>query len=493
MAMNSTDPQHREILTNIAYQAMLDRGLEPEFSTEALDELSQIKGPAPIDSQPARDLRGLLWCSIDNDDSLDLDQLTVAEAMTGGEIKVFVAVADVDALVKKGSAIDLHARQNTTSVYTPAIIFPMLPEKLSTDLTSLNRGEDRLAIVIEMVIHPDGSLGDSDVYLAAVRNHAKLAYISVGAWLEGDGDLPEAVAEVPGLAENLRLQDRASQAMRAYRHAQGALSLETIEAKPVFDGDALSNLEFEHKTRANAIIENFMINANGVNARFLTAKKYPSIRRVVVEPKRWDRIVEIASERGEKLPGEPDPKALEAFLVEMKKTDPQHFPDLSLAVIKLLGQGEYVAEIPGRPAPGHFGLAAKDYMHSTAPNRRYPDLITQRLVKAALLNQPSPYSMTELSTLAEHCTEQEDDANKIERQVNKSAAALLLQNRIGDQFSGFVTGASNKGTWVRLLNMPVEGKVVAGFEGLDVGQRIRVQLQSVDVDRGFIDFKRVHG
>lgn len=491
--MSSTDHKHRDILTDIAYQAMLDRGMDPEFSPEALDELNQIKGPAPIDSEPARDLRGLLWCSIDNDDSLDLDQLTVAEGLPDGKIKIYVAVADVDALVKKGSAIDLHARQNTTSVYTPAVIFPMLPEKLSTDLTSLNQDQDRLAIVIEMVVNTDGSLQDSDVYLAAVCNHAKLAYTSIGAWLEGDASLPQAASAVPGLADNLRLQDQVAQAMKAYRHAQGALSLETIEAKPVFDGDALSNLEFEHKTRADAIIENFMINANGVNARFLTTKHFPSIRRVVVEPKRWDRIVEIAAEHDVKLPGAPDPKALENFLVEMKQTDPQHFPDLSLTIIKLLGQGEYVAEIPGRTAPGHFGLAAKDYTHSTAPNRRYPDLITQRLLKAALLNQPSPYSMTELTTLAEHCTEQEDDANKIERQVTKSAAALLLQHRIGEQFNGFVTGASEKGTWVRLINMPVEGKVVSGFEGLDVGQRVRVQLVSVDVDRGFIDFKRVHG
>lgn len=489
--MTREDHQHRSILIRIAYQAMLDRGLAPDFPPEALAELDQINAPAAINSEPARDLRNLLWASIDNDDSLDLDQLTVAEAMSAERVKVWVAVANVDALVKKGSAIDLHACQNTTSVYTPAIIFPMLPEKLSTNLTSLNYGEDRLSVVVEMIINPDGSLQDSGVYLAAVRNHAKLAYSSVGAWLEGVGPMPEAVRAVPGLADVLRLQDQVAQKMKSYRHAHGALSFETIEAKPVFTGDELSSLEFAKRNRADEIIENFMIGANGVTARFLASQNFPSIRRVVVEPRRWGRIVEVAAEYGEKLPGKPDPEALEAFLVEMKKIDPQHFADLSLTIIKLLGPGEYVAEQPGEAGPGHFGLAAKDYTHSTAPNRRYPDLITQRLLKAALLKKPVPYTLDELMLLARHCTEQEDDANKIERQVTKSAAALLLQSRIGEQFEAFVTGASEKGTWVRLLKMPIEGKVISGFEGLDVGNHVRVQLISVDVDRGFIDFRRI--
>lgn len=490
--MQTNNDQHREILKDIAYHAMLDRGLLPEFSPEALAELNRITMPAPIASEPARDLRNLLWASIDNDDSLDLDQLSVGEALDGGRVKILVAVADVDALVKKGSAIDTHAQQNTTSVYTPAEIFPMLPEKLSTDLTSLNYNQDRLSIVIEMVMNTDGSLQASDVYLAAVRNHAKLAYPSVGAWLQGDGAMPEAVAAVSGLAENLRLQDQAAQNMKSYRHAHGALSFETIEAKPVFEGDTISRLEFEHRTRADEIIENLMITANGVTARFLTAKNYPSIRRVVLVPKRWDRIMEIAEEHGVKLPGEPASKPLEDFLVQMKQEDPQHFPDLSLAIIKLLGPGEYVAEKPGENMPGHFGLAAKDYTHSTAPNRRFSDLVTERLLKAALAGMPSPYEISELESLAQHCTDQEDAANKVERQVTKSAAALLLESRIGEQFDAFVTGASEKGTWVRLLKMPVEGRLEVGYEGLDVGHRVRVQLISVDVNRGFIDFKRVH-
>ena len=334
-----------------------------------------------------RDLTDLLWASIDNDDSRDLDQLTVAEALPGDKVKIRVAVADVDALVKNGSAIDEHARHNTTSVYTAAKIFPMLPEKLSTDLTSLNFDEERLAVVVEMVIGADGSLQGSDIYRARVRNHAKLAYNSVAAWLEGNGAVPEGIAAVNGLAENLRVQDRIAQSLKNLRHVHGALSLETIEAKPIFDGDQIRDLEVEEKNRAKEIIEDFMIAANGVTARYLAARKFPSIRRVVRTPKRWDRIVELAQEHGFRLPADPDSEALDEFLVKEKAADPLRFPDLSLAVIKLLGAGEYVAELPGDTAPGHFGLAVKDYAHSTAPNRRYTDLITQRLLKAAIAGQ----------------------------------------------------------------------------------------------------------
>ena len=411
--------------------------------------------------------------------------------MPGDKVKILVAVADVDALVNNGSAIDEHARHNTTSVYTAGSIFPMLPEKLSTDLTSLNFNEDRLAIVVEMVISADGSLMDSDIYRARVRNHAKLAYNSVAAWLEGNGILPEAVAAVKGLEENLRLQDRAAQSMKDLRHVHGALSFETVEARPVFDGDEIRDLEVEKRNRAKDIIEDFMIGANGVTARYLSSKKFPSIRRVVRTPKRWERIVELADEHGSKLPNTPDSKALEEFLTKAKAADPIRFPDLSLAVIKLMGAGEYVAELPGDTAPGHFGLAVRDYTHSTAPNRRYTDLITQRLLKAAIGGSPLPYSNDELEALAKHCTEEEDAANKVERQVGKSAAAMLLEHRIGEQFDAIVTGASSKGTWARLLTIPVEGRVIYVFEGLDVGNRIRVQLTSVDVDRGYIDFRKV--
>jgi exoribonuclease-2 len=476
---------------------MLERGLLPDFSAEALAELGQLQAPSKPGEEPGdgslgiRDLRSLLWASLDNDDSRDLDQLTVAEALPGGNTRLLVAVADVAWLVSRGSAIDDHARHNTTSVYTAGGIFPMLPEKLSTDLTSLNPGEDRLSLVVVMVIDPGGTLRDSDVYRAWVTNHAKLAYPGVSAWLEGRGGPPQSLAAVKGLDEVLRLQDRVAQSMKRLRHVHGALSLETLEARPVFDGNQLRALDVEKKDRAKEIIEDSMVAANGVTARYLSAKGVPSIRRVVRTPRRWDRIVAVASERKAVLPDRPDSKALEEFLVRQKAADPERFPDLSLTVIKLLGSGEYVAELPGGNVAGHFGLAVKDYAHSTAPNRRYPDLLTQRLVRAAIAGQPVPYRMDELEALAAHCTEAEDEATKVERRVAKSAAALLLASRLGEQFDSIVTGASGKGTWVRLLTVPVEGKLVQGFEGADVGDRMRVELTSVDVQRGFIDFSKV--
>ncbi len=499
MSMNDNkvnDNKARSILQDIAKKAMLGRGLLPDFSIKALAELDRIQAPATTNDVNVRDLRDLIWASIDNDDSRDLDQLTTAVAMNGDKVKIMVAVSDVDALVKKGSALDGQACRNTASVYTAAKIFPMLPEKLSTNLTSLNLNEDRLAVVVEMVIGADGSLQEADVYRARVRNHAKLAYNMVAAWLEGSTDMPNAavpleIAAVDGLAENLRLQDRAAQSMRNFRHLRGALCLETIEAKPVFEGDSLLDLQVEEKNRAKDIIEDFMIAANGVTVRYLTSRKIPSIRRVVRVPKRWERIVGIAAEHAFKLPKNPDPKALERFLTMEKAADPLRFPDLSLAVIKLLGTGEYIAELPGESSTGHFGLAAKDYTHSTAPNRRYADLITQRLLKAAIDTAPVPYNKDELADLAAHCTEKEDAVNKVERQVGKSAAALLLESRIGEQFDSIVTGASIKGTWVRLLDIPVEGMLINGFQGVDVGDRIRVQLISVDIAQGFIDFGRV--
>ncbi|MDD2922527.1 MAG: RNB domain-containing ribonuclease [Anaerolineales bacterium] len=489
--MNTHEKNHRAILKSIAHRAMLERDLLPDFSNEALAELEQHKPAITLDGDTVRVNQQVLWASIDNDDSRDLDQLTAAEAMSEDRTRILVAVADVDSFVHDGSAIDEHARHNTTSVYTAAEIFPMLPEKVSTDITSLNFNEDRLAIVIEMEIGADGSLQNSSIYRARVNNHAKLAYNSVAAWLEGKGAMPKEVADVEGLAENIQLQDRVAQKMKKLRHVHGALSLETIEAKPVFDGDQIRALEVEEKNRAKEIIADFMIAANGVTARYLSAHKFPSIRRVVRIPKRWERIVEIAAENKFGLPSIPNSKALEEFLIQQKAADPLRFPDLSLAVIKLLGSGEYVAELPDGNVPGHFGLAVKDYAHSTAPNRRYPDLLTQRLLKAALAGKPAPYSKDDLDALAVHCTEAEDAAKKVERHVAKSAAALLLEARIGEQFDAIVTGASVKGTWVRLLKVPAEGKVVKGFEGVDVGDRIHVQLLDVDVERGYIDFKKI--
>jgi VacB/RNase II family 3'-5' exoribonuclease len=486
------DGQHRALLQRIARRAMIERGLLPDFSSQALAELEEIAGRAGA-AGPLRDLRHPLWCSIDNDDSRDLDQLTVAESLPDDAIKVFVAVADVDALVKKDTAIDSHARRNTTSVYTPARIFSMLPEKLSTDLTSLNYGSDRGAVVVEMTVGKDGSITGSDVYGAMVQNRAKLAYNGVAAWLEGTGPAPEALSAVPGLDENLRLQDRAAQRMKEFRHVHGALSLETIEARLVFDDGSLRDVEAETKNRAKELIEDFMIAANGVTARYLAGRKLPSFRRVVRTPKRWDRIVELAAEHGFTLPERPDARSLEGFLVHEKAVDPLRFPDLSLSVIKLLGAGEYAVEPPEGRSDGHFGLAVKDYSHSTAPNRRYPDIITQRLLKAAIAGERPPYGLEELAALAAHCTEKEDAAKKVERQVRKSAAALLLERRIGEQFDAIVTGAAEKGTWVRLLHPPVEGRLESGLQGVDVGHRVRVELVRTDVERGYIDFRRVSG
>jgi exoribonuclease-2 len=479
----------RSDLRKIARRVMQERGLLPDFSPAAIAE-ADAASPATAGSEASvRDLRGLLWASIDNDDSRDLDQLTVAEPQAGNAAKILVAIADVDATVRKGSAVDDHARANTTSVYTAAEIFSMLPERLSTDLTSLGEDEDRLALVMEMTVAPEGTVASSAVYRASVRNRAKLAYNAVAAWLDGKGPAPSRLAAVPGLEEQIRVQDRIAQAMKALRHQHGALTLDTAEARAVWDGEMVTDLRAEPQNRAQELIEGFMVAANGVTARYLESKGFPSLRRVLKAPERWNRIVALAAPFGESLPLEPDAHALQEFLTRRKSADPTRFQDLSLSVVKLLGSGEYVAERPGGPVDGHFGLAVRDYTHSTAPNRRFPDLLTQRLLKAAVAGQPVPYGDDELGALARHCTLQEDNAAKVERQVRKSAAALLLAPRIGERFDGIVTGASDKGTWVRILRPPVEGRVVRGFEGLDVGDRTRVKLVRTDVERGFIDFE----
>jgi len=478
-----------EQLQHIAHDLMQSRGFLPDFSPEVMAEARSLAAAPMPGGDGVRDLRGLPWASIDNDDSMDLDQLSVSEALPDGATKVLVAIADVDALVKKGSAIDGHAAVNTTSVYTPAQIFPMLPERLSTDLTSLADGQDRLAIVIELAVGADGALGASAIYRAMVRNRAKLAYNGVAAWLEGTAPPPPRLAAVPGLDAQLRAQDRAAQALRRVRHDSGALQLETPEARAVFDQGVLADMRPEVPNRAKQLIEDFMIAANGVTARYLAARGLPSLRRVLSVPRRWDRIVALAAAVGTRLPATPDARSLDAFLVDRKRVDPVTFPELSLSIVKLLGSGEYAVDVPGRPVEGHFGLAVKDYQHSTAPNRRFPDLITQRLLKAALAGQAPPYTTNELATLAAHCTEQEDDAAKIERQVAKSAAALLLAPRIGAQFDGVVTGASDKGVYVRIASPAAEGRVVRSFEGFDVGDRVRVKLLHTDAARGFIDFE----
>jgi exoribonuclease-2 len=477
----------RSRLASIAHRAMLERNLEPDVPPAALRELESIRAPAAaVDG--VRDLRELLWASIDNDDSRDLDQLTVAESQGSGRVRVLVAIADVDALVRKGSALDLHAAYNTTSVYTPAAIFPMLPAALSTDLTSLNEDRERLAVVVDMLFDAEASLAEADIYRALVRNRAQLAYRSVAAWLDGSGAPPARVREVAGLAENLRLQDGVAQRLVALRHRHGALDFETIEPRAVFAGDQVSDLELDPKSRAKQLIEDFMIAANGATAKYLETKRFPSLRRVLRSPERWDRIVSLASSLGGRLPTEPDAIALEAFLVQRRQAEPDKFADLSLVVIKLIGRGEYALDLPGEEPAGHFGLAVKDYTHSTAPNRRFPDLVTQRLLKAAMVGAEVPYSVPELTELARHCTEQEDAATKVERRVRKSAAALLLSGKLGESFDAIVTGASTSGTWVRLCTKPVEGRLERGHQGLDVGDRVHVRLVHTDVERGFIDF-----
>jgi VacB/RNase II family 3'-5' exoribonuclease len=478
----------RSPLRAIARRAMSARGLLPDFTPAALAEAQALRKDAVPDGSPSRDLRDRPWISIDDDDSRDLDQLSLAEPLDAETARLLVAIADVEAAVRPGSAIDDHARANTTSVYTAAQVFPMLPERLSTDLTSLGEGDLRRALVVEMTVRKDGTVARSDVYPALVRNRAKLAYHAVGAWLEGTGPVPAAGED--GVADQLRLQDRLAQAMRARRQQRGALTLGTTEARVVFDGERLADLRPEQKSRAKELIEDFMIAANVATAQFLERRRLPSLRRVLRSPARWERIVELAGGLGERLPAQASAPALQEFLTRRRQADPLRFPDLSLAVVKLLGSGEYSVEAPGGPSDGHFGLAVRNYTHSTAPNRRFPDLTTQRLLKAALAGRPCPYTLEELAELARHCTLQEDNAAKVERQVHKSAAALLLSPRLGQRFDGVVTGAAAKGTWVRVFQPPVEGRIVRGEQGLDVGDRVLVELVHTDVERGFIDFAR---
>lgn len=472
-------------LESIARGAMLANGFEPDFPPAVVAQAE--RGTVQAAGAAVRDLRNLAWSSIDNDDSRDLDQIEVC-VTDGGRTRVLVGVADVDVIVTKGSPADQHAEQNTTSVYTPAVIFPMLPTALSTDRTSLNQDQDRYAIVVDMVVTGDGTVGEAEVYRAIVRNKAQLTYSGIAAWLDG-GAAPDAVGRLPGLDEQLRLQDRLATALQRERDECGALDFDRTELKPVVDDSGVRDLKTERPNRAKLLIENFMVAANGVVAKFLSARGLPSIRRVVREPERWARIVDLAKQHGGALPTAPDAVALQQFLKAQRQKAPDTFADLSLAIIKLLGRGEYVAAKPGEESL-HFALAAHRYSHSTAPNRRYPDILAQRLVKAALAGQPSPYPLDELSALAKHCTDQEDAANKVERLTKKAAAALWLGDRIGSVFECIVTGAGPKGTWVRLAGMPVDGRLDRGAEGLDVGDRVRVRLVSTDPSRGFIDFVR---
>lgn len=469
-------------LAEIARQAMLDRGLLPDFPPEVEAEAVSLQAPAtpPPD---IRDLRAFLWISIDNDDSLDLDQLTYAE-----DNKMYVAVADVDALVKPHSPIDNYAASNTTSVYTPTLIFPMLPPKLSTNLTSLNEQSDRLSIVVEIDVATDGQFETRAIYPALVRNRAKLTYNNVAAFIESHGQNLALLPPLEGLGPQIVLQDRLAQRMKENRYRQGALSFGTVEVQPTIENSQVVGLKESLHNRANALIENCMIAANVGVTRFLIDLKLPTLKRIVREPLHWDRIVFLAKERGATLPPAPDVKALRDFLLAERRADPVRFPDLSLAIIKLIGRGEYIVAIPGEPSPGHFDLALLDYAHTTAPNRRYPDLIMQRLLKNHFYGGTNPYSKEELVALAAHCTQKEDDATKVERRVRKSAAAIVLKPQIGHTFEGIITGCGEKGTWVRLFAPPVEGRLTHGFQGCEVGDRLTVKLLHVDVDLGHIDF-----
>lgn len=483
-------PHHRADLVRIARAAMQERNLAPDFSPQALQELLAIRGAASDSSPQVHDLRALLWCSIDNDDSRDLDQLTWCELLPDGEMRLLVAVADVDALVKKGSAIDAHASNNTATVYTSACIFSMLPERLSTDLSSLNPGVDRLALVTDMLFGSAGQLLRSTVYRAWVHNHAKLAYDAVSHWLTGQGPLPAAAQAVPGMDALLREQDALAQKLRMLRHAKGSLEFETFAPRALFEGERLVGIAQQVQNRARQLIEEFMIAANGCNAGFLASAGTASLHRVVRSPERWLRIVEVASQYGEALPAQPDARALEAFLARRHQADPLRFADLSLVIIKLMGSGEYVVKTPADTAIGHFGLAVRNYTHSTAPNRRYPDLVTARLLKAAIAGHKPPYSRAELAALAQHCTRQEDAVRKVERRMRKSEAALVLETHIGEVFPALVTGNTPEGVWVRLLQPPVEGKLQWTSDAAEpaVGSQLRVRLLSTDVERGYIDF-----
>jgi exoribonuclease-2 len=481
-----------------ARAAMQEHGFQPEFPEPAQRQLAGILADSgtkkaqeftkDLSDAGGKDLRSLLWSSIDNDTSKDLDQIEYAEALPDGRIRVLVGVADVDETVRRGTPLDDHAASETTSVYTGVRTFPMFPVELSEGLTSLNENEDRAAVVTEFCVDATGLASDGRIYRALVRNKAQLAYNSVGAWLDGKAAAPSKVAASDELAAQLHLQDTAARRMVGARFQHGALDLETIETRPVMQGGEAVDIAQQQKNRATSLIEEFMVAANGVMARSLDRAKVASIRRVVRVPKRWDRIVEAARALGTALPAEPDSKALNDFLLTQRSKDPDHFPDLSLTVIKLMGPGEYVMVKPGEESAGHFGLAVQDYTHSTAPNRRFPDVVTQRVLKAVKSGTDSPYSAAELGEIAARCTLMEDAARHVEREMAKRIAAVVLHPKIGQSFAGIVTGVNQHGTFVRALEPQVEGMVVRGGKGLDVGDRVTVKLVGTNPERGFIDF-----
>lgn len=486
------NPSHDFDLQAAARLSMIDHGFHPDLSQAAKQEVETIEEhPLAVDSVPgARDLRDLPWSSIDNDTSRDLDQIEVATEMHDSRVRIRIAIADVDAFVAAGSAIDRHAAEQTTTVYAGVHNFSMLPEKLSTGLTSLLEDQDRLCVVYEFVVDAQGCVISSAIYRAAVRNRAQLAYPSVGAWLATGKNPPAKVAAADEIKDQLPLQHRVAQLLRVQRYRRGALNLETIETHPLMSNGQPVEIENQLRSLATDLIEDFMIAANEVVATTLDTAGFSSIRRVVKTPKRWDRIVEVAAEYGTKLPDTPDAKALHDFLCERRRADVDRFPDLSLTIVKLLGSGEYVLERSGETGEGHFGLAVQDYTHSTAPNRRYADLVTQRLVKALLARQKAPYSDGDLAAIAQQCTKQEDAARKVEREMRKRIAAVVMRSRIGQTFTAIVTGVNEHGTFVRTKAPHVEGMLVRGAKGVDVGDKIQATLVHTDPEHGYIDFAR---
>lgn len=485
-------------LRSRAREIVVEHGFTPDFSAAALAEAGSAMGDSAAvrHAGEVRDLRALLWSSIDNAESRDLDQVEVCEPLPGGRARLRLGIADVDHLVPKGSAIDRHAAANTTSVYTGVEVFPMLPKELSTDRTSLLEGEERLAVVVDLAVDASGEVTEVDAYRALIVNRAKLAYDPVGDWLGGSSPAPAAVLAIEGLEHQVRLQAELAQRLRARGHERGALDLETIEARPVVVNGRVTDLAVTRKSPARMLIEDFMIAVNVAMAAFLESRGVPSIRRVVRAPRRWNRIVELAAGLGETLPASPSAVALAGFLRRRRAMDPATFPDVSLSVVKLLGAGAYTVERPWEPDgdEGHFGLAADDYSHTTAPNRRYADLVMQRLVTATLAGAAPPYSADELDAIAARCTAMEDAARKVERNMRKVVATSLLSGRIGQTFDAVVTGVNDRGTFARLIHPPAEGRVVEGEDGMDVGDRVRLTLLEVDAERGFIDFARaLHG
>jgi VacB/RNase II family 3'-5' exoribonuclease len=486
--MQDANPSHLDLQAT-AKEIMEQYGFEPDFPAPVSTQLANIgQQPQASPSRDVRDMRNLLWSSIDNDTSRDLDQIEVVESAPNGDVKVMVGIADVDAFVAKMTPIDQHAARETTTVYTGIRNFPMLPEQLSTGVTSLLENQDRLNIVIEFVVGSDGNIKSSDVYRALVRNKAQLQYNSVGAWLEGTAAPPPKVAASTELQDQLKLQSDVAQKLKSKRFQHGALNLQTDEVHPLVLNEQVVDVVKQQKNRATELIEDFMVAANGVVARLL--QNVSSLRRIVRTPKRWDRIVQLAASKGEKLPAQPDSKALNDLLLRRKAADPDHFADLSLTVIKLIGPGEYVLEPAGETAPGHFGLAVQDYTHSTAPNRRFADVVTQRLIKAMLAGQPNPYSDDELTAVASNCTQKEDAARKVEREMSKRLAAVAMQRRVGETFDAIVTGVTDHGTFVRVLQPHVEGLLAQGAQGLDVGDKLKAKLIRTDVSKGYIDFAR---